>query len=76
MSLVALTPPITTATAERSIATLCQKQAQKHNTGEERLSGLGLLSLTDRTIDKDHFLNLFTTGKRRIIFKICRIELV
>ena len=63
------TLPITTATSERSFSTLKRVKTYLRNTmGEERLTGLALISIHGRSIDMDpnDIINEMAKSKRNI----------
>ena len=70
LSLISLVLPITTASCERSFSSLRRVKTWLRNSMlEQRLSGLGLMALTDRNVDYDVFMEKFSQTCRRIQIK-------
>ena len=70
LSQISLILPITTASCERSFSSLCRVKTWLRNSmSEQRLSGLGLMALTDRIVDYDVFIDKFSQTYRRIQLK-------
>ena len=70
LSQISLILPITTASCERSFSSLRRVKIWLRNSmSEQRLSGLGLMALTDRIVDYDVFIDKFSQTYRRIQLK-------
>ena len=60
LSLISLVLPITTASCERSFSSLLRVKTWLRNSMlEQRLSGLGLMALTDRNVDYEFLWKSF-----------------
>ena len=67
LSQIFLILPITTPSCERSFSSLRRVKTWLSNSmSEQRLSGLGLMALTDRIVNYDVFIDKFSQTYRRI----------